>query len=137
MIPKQAIEKAIDGGWKKDDLERCTIAFYEPKGCNGGSCYIIDFTYNSPETGERKGLKYHFTQWQIALDPTFWQALGKALKFDQPIWKCGNARCDNEFCEYAGWKNLAPDTIYGEVHKFLDLILTGGDTEKFWEEILK
>lgn len=75
MIPKQAIEKAIEGGWKNSE-----------------------------------NIYPHWSV--IAFDKTFWQALGKAL----------------------GWEEL--DWIpYGQ--HFAKVILTGGDTEAFWKEILK
>lgn len=55
-------------------------------------------------------------QWQKdALSPGFWQALGRTL----------------------GWtmdERVRVDRF--NAHEFLDLILTGSDTEKFWDEIL-
>lgn len=73
----------------------------------------------------------------IALDPLFWQALGKALKMDQPIWDCHknypNARCgDNEFCEYGGWKNIPRESM-----NWFDVHVWGGDENKFWSDLLK
>lgn len=50
---------------------------------------------------------------RIVLDPKFWQALGKAL----------------------GWKNYVIPEWHQYAHQYFDLILTGGDREKFWEEL--
>ncbi len=56
-------------------------------------------------------------QWQeIVLDIFFWKALGK-VEFNDPNVK------------------TLEDPIH-RAHRFYDLILTGGDTEKFWEELL-
>ena len=99
MIPKQAIEKAITGGW-------------QPLSEWGSSWVDIP-------------------QERIALDPTFWQALGKALGWDEDnttdmIWTC--ALCNQECGGHSKWLHYS--------HRFYDLILTSGDTEKFWEELL-
>ena len=118
MIPKEIISRAMEGGWHRLNLNL--------------DAYGTEVIYSISE---------------IALDPTFWQALGKALEWrelymvGQPMWNW-----------YA--------------HRFYDLILTGGDTtmcckkcetndiqkamcmipscnchkgsaEKFWEDILK
>ena len=56
----------------------------------------------------------------IALDPSFWQSLGKALG-----WK---AEDDPTRIGY---------TWQGNASRFYDLILTGGDTKTFWDELLK
>lgn len=61
------------------------------------------------------------TLWeQTALRPDFWQALGKAL-----VW--GLKWPPNE----QDWL----DECKANAHRFYDLILTGGDTEKFWREL--
>lgn len=58
----------------------------------------------------------------IALDPFFWRALGKVLE-----WRIvGPTKKDNDH---------NPEWYY-QALEFYDLILTGGDTKKFWEEIL-
>lgn len=65
--------------------------------------------------GKEYGSWVRFEQWvrnhanRCVLDPLFWQALGKALG-----WK-------------GAWKHYA--------HQYFDLLLTGGDTEKFWKEL--
>lgn len=78
----------------------------------------------------------------IVVDPLFWQALGKALGWNDekievgPILHEHNGElCGKVFCETVGvthkaakWKVIA--------HQYFDLVLTGGDTEKFWKELL-
>ena len=97
-IPKEAIEKAIEGGWK-------------PNAHNEG----IDW----------RGV---IQPWQAtACDPSFWQSLGKALGWTERI--DGGLKYENGF-----YKKLPVEQWYA--HKFYDLILTGGDTEVFWKELL-
>lgn len=62
------------------------------------------------------------TSWQVAvLDPTFWQALGKALGWSTE------------------WKHLTPFGYkYLDVaHEFLNHVLQGKPTDEFWQELLK
>ncbi len=91
MIPKQAIEKAIEGGWKK------------------------------------KGYIDHYTDEIVALDPAFWQALGKALGWKTNKLKSMEKQQPGDVFQH--W--------YQRAMRFYDLILTGGDTEAYWEELLK
>lgn len=91
MIPKEAIEKAIEGGWQVEDVLQTGNLIVDTK----------------------------FMHQQATLDPSFWKCLGKAQ----------------------GWQGKhEPLTdmlvLQAHVHKFIDLILTGGDTEKFWRELL-
>lgn len=59
------------------------------------------------------------------LDPLFWQALSKALGWDKThtVW----------FKQ--SWENREP--WLNHAHQHFDLILTGGDIESFWKELLK
>lgn len=86
MIPKNAKDKAFDGGW-------------------------LPFATKSYLPG-----------WQaIALDQTFWQCLGKAL----------------------GWehedtiKPMSEERWIRYARHFYDLILTGGNIQAFWNDLLK
>lgn len=58
---------------------------------------------------------------ELIIDPTFWQALIKGKK--------------NNWLEPDG--RLSKKKWMWAARKFYDLILTGGDTTKFWEELLK
>ncbi len=61
---------------------------------------------------------------QIILDPVFWQDLGKVLDLDNTarVVSRGNTRYLT-----IGWVDFA--------RHYFDLVLTGGDTEKFWKEL--
>ena len=83
IIPKEAIEKAIEGGWNDARLD------------------------------------YEATYADIALDHSFWQALGMALEWEGAIDRRPFA---------TEWENYA--------HAFYHRILTGGDTQAFWDELL-
>lgn len=117
MISKQAIKKAIEGGWGrgKTDIPLELMPL---------------FLAEHPER-----------EYQVALDPTFWRALGRVLG-----WGTCNRDTDVLLCKRCGASDMYiqahPDEICGAdykqyAHDFYDLVLTGGDTEKFWEEILK
>lgn len=58
---------------------------------------------------------------KVILDPLFWQALGKALGW-------GTTTASNNFGYKNSWQYYA--------HQYINLILTGGDTDKFWKELL-
>lgn len=62
-----------------------------------------------------------------ALDATFWQALGKALGWGDYWYNDPETHVKVNLQK--PWLDYA--------HRFCDLIYTGGDTEKFWDELLK
>lgn len=104
MIPKEAIKKAIEGGWKKE------IAVH-----------YTDFTSDDEEVAFGNPDTEEVITWgheQVALDPSFWQSLGKALGRK----KKRNFGFEND------WHSAAT--------QFYDLILTGGDTKTFWDGLL-
>lgn len=103
MIPKSAVEKAIEGGWLGNTNRDLKV--------------VID-RYNDVLTKRGRVIYYKKSQERIALDPTFWQALGKALGWPEK----------SEVYRRGKWLHQAVC--------FYDLILTGGDTEKFWAEVL-
>lgn len=126
-IPKEAIEKAIAGGWKpKWDV------FDFGK-------YHIFYRYADEE--------FEITHEEIALDPSFWIALGKALGWEKKMVVRRGMVIGN-----FGWEN--PDKnirFYGEemgagmdymnpwiyyAHRFYNLVLTGCDTKAFWADLL-
>lgn len=99
MIPNEALEKAIEGGWLGVDLPSSSMFVWSES---------------------RYGANYeHAGACAIALDPSFWQSLAKALEWQE--WN----------------ENWGVDGK-GYVHamRFYDLILTGGDTDKFWRDLL-
>jgi hypothetical protein len=73
MIPKQAIEKAIEGGWK-ESLEIDKVV------------EISDLAPGNPDFYRVGGFALHhadmhwlYPSTEIALDPSFWRSLGKVL----------------------------------------------------------
>lgn len=105
MIPKSAIEKAVQGGYPALNLE------------------LVDIEL------ER----------ELVLDPAFWSSLGKVLGWQKQPYLCPDCRtigyrdgnhmivCDIKI-RYGNWDD--------EAKRFYELILTGGNVNKFWEEIL-
>jgi len=75
--------------------------------------------------------EHYLSDAEIVLMPTFWQALGKALGWTNSL-RCPLGDCGKPFTKLKygmeGWMNFA--------HRFYDLILTGGDTERFWSDLL-
>ncbi len=94
-IPKEAIEKAIEGGWREDDADFINLAL----------------SWRNDED----------VRWeQIALDPSFWKCLGKALG-----WK-----------ESKRWGDGLPDVPWRDnAHRFYDLILTNTPTDEYWKKL--
>lgn len=98
MIPKQAIERAIAGGW-------------------GG------FGWGEGKWSGSRVPGIESNHWRdIALDKDFWQALGKALG-----WL--TCDCEQKTCAARWWLTNAQN--------FNTCILTGGDTDAFWRELIK
>lgn len=70
--------------------------------------------WQPPEPCELDGIKFNHYGDTI-LDPEFWKCLGVAL----------------------GWgTNTTESQWYYEAFRFYDLMLTGGDTEQFWQTLL-
>jgi hypothetical protein len=61
----------------------------------------------------------------IILDPLFWQALGKALGWNET----------DKLAHDLHSPDIEP-LWYLFAMEYFDLVLTGGDTEKFWKELL-
>ena len=112
MITDRAIEKAIEGGWKPHGR---TIDNWQYQAKNG--CLLASLE-------EEAGVVEFWWQ-QIALDTSFWQALEKNVGWGAS--GISGARANG--VEMLAWQALA--------HRFYDLILTGGDMEKFWADLLK
>lgn len=109
IIPKEIIEKAIEGGFNDAN----------------DNDFILDFA------------KYHNTYEPILMMPLFWQALGKSLNFGACVWCDGSGFAINEdICYRCKGKGRTDDESRKIAHRFFELILTNGDTEKFWQEIL-
>jgi hypothetical protein len=121
MIPKKAIEKAIEGGYG----EYGTVWWDEVLGP------VIPLR----DGGNAVGWMH------AALDPEFWQSLGKALVWGDCICKgCGKAYpeyVNGCVVPHSGERSVRADPHY--LHHtgiFIRLVLTEGDTQKFWDELL-
>lgn len=64
---------------------------------------------------------------QIILDPLFWQALGKVTGWDSQTTESENFKFNGS--------NIIPDWLHIALY-YNYLRLTGGDTEKFWLDLL-
>ena len=115
MIPRNIILLAIEGGWR-------LAPYYKGKTLTQEDIKrIADYFVDRNNTGALKS-------WQeTALDPLFWQALGRALGWHHDYHVVyGQKVYEGHIGE---WKSKA--------HEFYDLILTNGDITKFWQEITK
>lgn len=132
MIPKAAIEKAIEGGWSHASI----LEGSEWKVGHG--MMLVRTPWPSEKFPDRKA-RQKISLSAIALNPTFWQALVKMPMNCPKVWKgkrcsAGEIRkCSTCGRGYVGqsrysWLPLAK--------RFAFLILTGGDTQKFWDELL-
>lgn len=116
LIPLEAIKKAIEGGWEPFLTRKATNMLL-----NVNSQYLLD-----GKTMAKRSLA------DIALDPSFWQCLGKALgKEKQFVWEAEHTcpLCANDKHTQFEWWNW-------HSHRFTSLILTSSDTKAFWEELL-
>lgn len=121
IIPKIAIEKAISGGWQPlhDGSWSPSIMSYSEAGT-----WITDRIAGEHAT--------FFNFEKIALDPTFWQALGKALRWPRSICReCG----EPNGCKY-GRPNFMDAWEYFAHRLYHLLLLTKQDTTAFWQELL-
>lgn len=108
-IPKEVIELAISGGWEPLGADTHSRFKWRPETS------IYRFWYKELLTeGEWFA---DFSKAEIALDPTFWKALGKSLGWSTPE-KPNDVR---------DW--------LGRAHDFYEFILRGKDTTAFWAEI--
>jgi hypothetical protein len=103
----EAIKLAIEkGGWKPEVLG-----------------LLITKQLNHPED-------YIEKDWAV-LQPLFWQALGKALGWKEP--KQGRNIVPGFYEPVIAFGLL--ETWVWYALRYHELVLTGGDTEKFWKEL--
>ena len=99
MISKKAIEKAIEGGWK-------------PHGIIGD---IQDGSYWQMHPKDKR-IPEALVSWEkFALTPSFWQALGKALGWDD---------VSRELTPHIFPTGRKTEWWEVQAHRFYDLILT-------------
>ena len=100
MTIEEAIQRAIEGGWYAQPG-----TFYRPKGY--------------PHTANEMNLS------SIFLDPLFWQALGKAMRWKTiaDIGRGPHIRSDTQ-----------PEWLY-HWHSFIDHLAEGKSAESFFQEL--
>lgn len=132
QIPKSAIERAIEGGWHSEypDCQIITCSdWYITVGSNQLNC---------------KGTASS----SVALDKTFWLALGKNLGWDIIVPESSCVVCGEpmpkgeEMFKYHGYSQectkppLHSKHWADEAKRFYDLILQGKPTTGFWTDVL-
>lgn len=117
-IPKEIIEKAIEGGWFGG------YSFSQDKYEEGKYIFVMadDCTHEQFRQHQVRRLSSE----DIAFDPSFWQALGKSLGWNYPVMRDG--RWSPEHSLMPNWRDCAQD--------FYDLILTNKSTDQFWSQLL-
>lgn len=138
---QDAIKQAVGAGWKSDILSK-PLADYEismlTRPTLQGDTVGIWFRYAHRHNQNLANLTLEFLWADIAQDPAFWQALGKARGWatqhfnrDGTIAQNhrgksrGVTRC-NAFCE-------AP-SLYHAV-KYFETKLSGGDINQYWQSL--
>ena len=107
MTIQQAIEKAIEGGWKKE---------------------LYDVQVDSKEgVFFQEGL-YHFKFPEVFLDPLFWQSLGKSMGWEE-VLEVKNYQS----ISYEYWKGR-PEWIF-RWHLFIDHLAEEKDADSFFESL--
>lgn len=96
-IPREIIEQAIQGGWVGIDLPAPSM-------------------FNWSEKRHKENYKRACGALN-ALDPLFWQALGKSVGWNEHGTKY-------------------PSVWFYQATTFYELILTGGNTDAFWASLL-
>jgi hypothetical protein len=122
-IPEEAIAKAIEGGWIPKGVEAHKITGWT---LDDGVLKILG-TYN-----KTKSVTDYILVEQIALDPSFWQSLGKALG-----WGIRKTMFHTEIQDDEWYRNIEnkKHAVY-QGTEFANLILTGGDTDAYWKGLL-
>lgn len=113
MIPKKVLELACEGGWE-------LRGGFVPTGVTALPTGNPSFSLRFEDPDTKKPWHESVGWEEIALDPAFWQALGKQL-----VW-------DTVTETDQGFEN----TWEYNAHRLYDLVLNGLDTEKFWQELL-
>jgi hypothetical protein len=120
MIPKTAIEKAIEGGWAHGNSKLWLISSRP----DGHARHLFGY-----ETVGGNG-QFSMCDSEIALDLLFWSALGKALGWapDMSMHHFNTTSQWEQYKDIETWKYNAT--------RFYDLILTEQPTEPFWNDLL-
>lgn len=128
---KEAIIKAIEGGWEPVDftdtpIENRGVLFYDDMPADGkdaepGHVYFYDTDY--PDEGWYAGMLMNLA----LLDPGFWKGLGQSMGWGNvtlngSTWKTGRDGYLNVWQSY--W------------HDFIDHVAEGKDIDSFFKHLL-
>ena len=116
---KQAIEKAIEGGYEPFKTFKMEEARDVEFIGDDMSVYVPRFTNVA-----------HASINRILLDPLFWQALGKAMG-----WEDGDSRA--YWTREDSHKVVLLDRWQNEMHSFIDHLASNGNADDFFNELLK
>ncbi len=89
------------------------------------------------EGGWKSPTHYYWRDYQggVVIDPLFWQALGKAKGWNvEHITKDGDTAKNHRGYRICS-KFCGKEWLYHST-QFFDLLMTGGDIEKFWEDLI-
>ena len=111
------MEKELNNYMQNSFNETCRVAI--KKGGYKNEIGILDTTLRLEQELSL------YEQAFIIQDPLFWQALGKALGWGFNLKK-------NPFDE----DEIGVDRWLAEALNYFHLVLTGGNTEKWWQELL-
>jgi len=117
---KEAIKLAIEKGeYSFPDLENNIVVVSNARAFGKATAHKMQLAF-------------------IAQDPLFWQALGKALGWSEEtmVRYLHIKKVENTEAYYSTDEShiLSQEWLYRS-HQYFDLLMTGGDTEKFWKEL--
>ncbi len=109
MKIKQAIQRAIDNGWRYGG---CRVMLLK-RADTFPAPVIAVHIYN--------GIRFGLTAEQVVLDPKFWEALGRAEGWGK----------------YTGEKSTLEDreTWKDKMHRMIDALIAGKSLEEFFKEL--
>lgn len=111
MTIKQFIEKAIEGGWKGNVLDKSAELYH----CNGSLVVLRGWTGKQQTT-------YEMNLYEILLDLEAWKAVGKVEG-----WKIEKIPPPNEL----GSRVLGADEYISKMHQMIDALCEGKSAEDF------
>lgn len=137
MIPKEAIERAIEGGWTCDTLLN-NVGLGEPKWAIDEENALFVIARVECPLGAAERYHYRTSLYKVALDPSFWQSLAKTLKWER--WCCTGCKTlfdASGIIQCTGCRKIGARYLWEcrAVH-FYHLILNGEPTEAYWNELL-
>lgn len=137
-IPKEAIKLATQGGWKFGTwrTNKKEYVFDDIRGVFSDPNFPVDWVRFEASQDAKEGRfieHVDISTANLVLDPTFWEALGKSLGWEQ------EDQNTHRLIQLSGstYFPVGMRQWYKNAHRFYDLILQGIDTVEFWRELLK